>query len=496
LAWGPYRLDLRSRQLLRDGTDVPLAIRHFALLHLLVSRAGRTVTKDELIETIWPNQPITDNSLAQAVSQVRAALDARHPNRHIATDRGRGYRFVGHVTIEDERASDAELDALAAPHAALVDGRAMIETLDRREIERAIEVFERLVARDSRDARYRVGLANACVWRYEGTRAAAEPDAQALRRAVAHAAEARRLAPGYAEAWATYGFVMQRAGDDRRALASLRHATSIEADSWQHHLRLAYAGWGDERLGAARRALELWPNLLAAHLLVATVFVARGSLGLAERELDIGLAVLLSASASAAFSAVALHWLKGLLCLARGDMDEAIVCFDRELALEPRGHLYGRECCASAWYAKGACYARRGDEVAARVAFEEAISRVPGFPLALAGLAMFDDRTGEAVVPVPAGAIDQGETGSTMPIDRAMGLAARLAGRGDVAGAAALVARALESAPSGNAGWLLPVDPLLDVQRHPAAWTPALAILSSRATLRPLHHTAAADTTS
>jgi hypothetical protein len=51
----------------------------------------------------------------------------------------------------------------------------------------------------------------------------------------------------------------------------------------------------------------------------------------------------------------------------------------------------------------------------------------------------------------------------------------------DVSGAVAIVAAALESAPPGNAGWLLPVEPLLDIARAPDAWGSVLMMLSGRA---------------
>lgn len=54
---------------------------------------------------------------------------------------------------------------------------------------------------------------------------------------------------------------------------------------------------------------------------------------------------------------MALHWLKGLLRNAAGDAETALASFDKELAQEPRGHLYGREIAANAWYAKGLVHA-------------------------------------------------------------------------------------------------------------------------------------------
>lgn len=258
-------------------------------------------------------------------------------------------------------------------------------------------------------------------------------------------------------------------------MAALRQAVHLEPHSWHHQLRLAYGTWGEERLRAAQRALDLWPGLPMAHLLAATVFIARNAFGLAERELDCALANLPESSSSSRVPLVAIHWLRGLLFLARGADDDAVAAFDRELALEPRGHLYARECCASAWYAKGAIAWRHGDVDAARAAFEQAIARVPGHPMARAGMAMLAGQGSERA------AVHPPDDASPMPVDVAMARAATLVRSGDAVRAATLVRGALDTAPPGNAGWLLPVDPLLDVQREASAWAATLATLRARA---------------
>ena len=119
------------------------------------------------------------------------------------------------------------------------------------------------------------------------------------------------------------------------------------------------------------------------HLLAATVFVARDALTQAERELDAGLAAMAGESESLEpFTTPALHWLKGLLWLARDRHDAALAAFERELALESRGHLYARECSANAWYAIGVCQRRHGDPSAAQAAFR---LRAPEVKFSIAG---------------------------------------------------------------------------------------------------------------
>src|SRR6187399_2184619 len=101
-AFGPYHLDLRAKRLARDGESLTLTSRQFDLLAALVSAAGTVISKDDLIRTAWHDVAVSDNSLAQAVSQLRMALDAEHPNRYIANVRGRGYRVAALVTPIDE----------------------------------------------------------------------------------------------------------------------------------------------------------------------------------------------------------------------------------------------------------------------------------------------------------------------------------------------------------------------------------------------------------
>jgi len=206
-----------------------------------------------------------------------------------------------------------------------------------------------------------VGLANACIMQFEMTRADAQPDVAALAAATRYSREACRLAPDYGEAWATLGFVLDRTGRHVDALAATRRAVTLEPDNWRHHFRLAYVGWGEERLRAARRTLALLPGFALAHWLIATVHVARHALDEAERELTIGIANQSgSSSAPLRFSPVALHWLRGLIHLERNEQQAALEAFERELAFEESGHLYGRECCANTWYSIGAIHLRRG----------------------------------------------------------------------------------------------------------------------------------------
>jgi len=457
-AFGPFTLDPSSERLLCDGKPIRLTPPHVRVLHALVSRAGEIVHKDALVTAGWAGAFMGDNNLAQAMLRLRRVLDAGDPHRYIETIPRVGYRFVGAIERVRPSHTDADLAAILAPHRALMDGRAALKTLERTEIARARSTFEAQLARDPREPAFHVGLANACAMQYEMTRADASPDAEALRLAATHAREACRLAARNGEAWATLGFVLERTHERADALAALRRSIALEPDDWQHHLRLSAASWGNERLRAARRTLEIFRDVPSAHWLAATVLVARENFAEAERELDDGLASARDESNEPArFSAVGLHWLKGLLCLARGADVEAGASFERELALEARGHLYTRECCANTWYAIGACRLRRGDTSAACAAFERAIARVSAHPMARAGLSIAADREAGGSIaidprPIHGQAAASPQAGPAPSVDQALAAVTLLVARGDAPAAAPVVDAAIASAPSGNAG--------------------------------------------
>jgi len=479
-AFGPFQLDLRSKRLLENGEPVALSPRQLDLLGALVSHAGDVLSKDQLIQVGWRDVAVTDNSLEQAISVIRRTLRSKPSDEYIATEARRGYRFTAIVTRLVSRESDAALDDLLAPHRAWIEGRAALETLERDRITHAREVFEDVLRRAPEQAPVHVGLANACALQFEMTRADESPDLAALERAGQHAREACRLDANYGEAWATLGFVLDRLGRHDDALAAAKRAVTLEPDNWRHHIRLGYTAWGEERLRAADRVLALLPGFPMAHWLAATVHVARNSLAEAARELDAGIAAQRAEGGQPArFSAVALHWLRGLIFLADGDKSNAIAAFERELAAESSGHLYARECCANACYALGSLALWNGHPEEARRAFEQALARVAIHPLARVGLA--------AVGSLPAPVAEQPRLSR---VDAAIARAAqvlldareRTTPQDAAREAARLVEPVIADAPSPSAGWIVPIDPLLRVRLAPEEWTPVLARLRARAT--------------
>lgn len=60
--FGPFRLDLQERLLLREGQPVTLTPKAFNVLAVLVRRSGSLVEKDELFSEVWPNTIVEESS--------------------------------------------------------------------------------------------------------------------------------------------------------------------------------------------------------------------------------------------------------------------------------------------------------------------------------------------------------------------------------------------------------------------------------------------------
>jgi tetratricopeptide (TPR) repeat protein len=448
----------------------------------LLAQPGEMVPKEALVQTGWPDVAVTDNSLERAISILRRLLDAA-PGTSGGVDRAsaietvprRGYRFTGAVTREEAKPSDADLDALLAPHRAWLEGRAALETLAIHNVVAAERAFMTVLDNAPHHASAHVGLANARLFRFEASRVDEMPDVAALAAAVPHAREACRIDPKWGEAWATLGFVLHRVGQIDHGIAAMRRAVELEPDNWRHQFRLAFITWGEPRLRAAQRTLQLMPGLAMAHWLAASVYVARQAFDSADAELLAGTTAQDEQGDAKAFGSVGLHWLAGLLRLRHGDTAGAQMHFDRELTFEHAGHLYARECAAGTWYAKGSLAFHQADRAGARAAFAEVMRRVPRHPLALAAVVGLGDA-------------------DRLDLERRLETAAGRGAHVDVAVSQAVCAAAqcqsvestpvivaLQSAPAGPSGWFLPVEPLLRPAADSSKWSTAFALLRSRA---------------
>ncbi|MDP2411756.1 MAG: winged helix-turn-helix domain-containing protein [Pseudolabrys sp.] len=113
-----FELDLRRAELRGpDGGVVKLRPKTFEMLRLFAANAGRVVSKQELMQAVWPNVYVGEDSLFQCIREIRTALgdDKRQLLKVIS---GRGYLFDAEVTTEQDSAAapvDEPSSETAAP---------------------------------------------------------------------------------------------------------------------------------------------------------------------------------------------------------------------------------------------------------------------------------------------------------------------------------------------------------------------------------------------
>ena len=96
--FGDFNLDLDAGMLSRGGQEIPLRPKSFAVLCYLVVRHGRLVSKEDVIESVWSDAAVTDNSLAQCLREIRRALEDES-QQMIRTVARRGYVFAAPVNV-------------------------------------------------------------------------------------------------------------------------------------------------------------------------------------------------------------------------------------------------------------------------------------------------------------------------------------------------------------------------------------------------------------
>ncbi len=103
-AFGAFRLDPQQKILLREGERIPLHPKTYATLLALLETSGEVISKDDLMEKVWPGTFVEESSLTKNISILRKALSNGHDHSdYIETIPTIGYRFVEPVRHLEKR---------------------------------------------------------------------------------------------------------------------------------------------------------------------------------------------------------------------------------------------------------------------------------------------------------------------------------------------------------------------------------------------------------
>ena len=99
IRFGPFTLDLDTRQLTQAGREIHLAPKAFELLATLVLDRPKVLSKAVLLKCLWPETFVEEANLSNLVAEIREALgdQARAP-LYVRTTHGFGYAFCGEAT--------------------------------------------------------------------------------------------------------------------------------------------------------------------------------------------------------------------------------------------------------------------------------------------------------------------------------------------------------------------------------------------------------------
>ncbi|PYI90111.1 MAG: hypothetical protein DME97_18430 [Verrucomicrobia bacterium] len=116
--FGPFEVDLRAGELIRNGRRIRLQDQPLQVLAMLLERPGNVVTRDELRQKLWPRDTFVDfdHGLNNAINRLRDALnDSADTPRFIQTLPKRGYRFISQVESHADETGSATAQGTLLP---------------------------------------------------------------------------------------------------------------------------------------------------------------------------------------------------------------------------------------------------------------------------------------------------------------------------------------------------------------------------------------------
>ena len=102
-----FRIDVAHLMLYHRGAEIPMVPKAVETLLALIERRGKIVSKDELLEAVWPDTVVEESNLFLYLSLLRKTLGTQKDGSpYVETLRRRGYRFNGEVHLVEEAVED------------------------------------------------------------------------------------------------------------------------------------------------------------------------------------------------------------------------------------------------------------------------------------------------------------------------------------------------------------------------------------------------------
>jgi DNA-binding winged helix-turn-helix (wHTH) protein/tetratricopeptide (TPR) repeat protein len=281
--FGPFTLEAEEGRLVRDGQPVALTPKAFEALVVLLTRRGQLVTRQQLIDALWPDTYVSDANLTGTIWMVRRVLGGSE--RWIETVPKRGYRFVGNVSQTSRRSDVVDVHGARRPgttnvraYQLCLQGRNFCHAWPTEAFRQSRVCFERAIRLDPKYAQAHFGLAL-----YHGIGAAMGllRPLEAWRAFEVALATARRLDETLGESYngiaASELYLHRNWENAERAFQQALEIDPDDAETRNHYgFSLALFGRFDEALAQIGRAIELDPLSVRFQWNLASVFYQSG----------------------------------------------------------------------------------------------------------------------------------------------------------------------------------------------------------------------------
>ncbi len=256
---GPWQVDLATREVECCGTQRRISPKAAAVLAELIAAEGRVVSRDALLDAVWPDVTVGEESLTHAVSELRRALrDVSGGPALIDTVHKAGYRLLVEAVPEVDinpvahslipPGDDFDLDA----YMLCLDARQVLERSGAGAVQRSLEICAEAAARAPgfafAQAEYAVAIVNRRL--YSGQ------SGPSLEAAAEAAETAVRRRPDQAPNHAALGFALSALGRYEPARRAFLDALSKDTESFESHYLFARAEFSAGEMAAAARLAE------------------------------------------------------------------------------------------------------------------------------------------------------------------------------------------------------------------------------------------------
>ena len=269
--FGRFRVDTREQLLTREGAAIAITPKVFDTLVVFLRHPGRLLTKDDLLQAIWPDTAVEEANLTVNVSTLRRLLASKGEPPCIETVPRRGYRFVVPVDVEEAARTlqpvGGRPDKPATARTEELYARANQAAYEADHWETARDLFQACVEEDPGFAPAWAQLArcHSLIGKFTATRALRDHARAQAEATFKRALEIDDTLPLTQRLYAQFEVDMGRAADAAVRLVRLIQRQGPEAAVFAglvHALR--FCGLLEESRAAHDRARELNPTILTS----------------------------------------------------------------------------------------------------------------------------------------------------------------------------------------------------------------------------------------